>query len=98
MLGEGGLQPSDVSLSKSDRAARAAAGARVGEADEPLPLRGLEQLDLRREPLVPGALRDGQLLHEIRRSPRCRRPRRHAEEANGGVVTRSCRLTDESAN
>src|SRR5262249_45232111 len=51
--GGGGFQPSDVSLSGGDRPARPAAGTGVREADEPLPFRGLEQLDLRREPLGP---------------------------------------------
>src|SRR5437667_120384 len=73
------------------RPARAAARPGIGEADEPLAFRRLEQLHLRREPLGPRLLRDGQLLHEIRRSPRCRRPC-HDEEASGEGVTGSSRL------
>ncbi len=92
MLGEGGFQPSDVSFPEGDGPARAAARPGIGKAHEPFPLRRFEQLDLRREPLGPRLLRDGQLLHEIRRSPRCRRPHRHAEDASPQPVTRSCRL------
>ena len=55
---------------RGHRPARPAARTRVGEADEPLPLRGLEQLDLRREPLRPRSLRDGQLFHRsLRKAP-----------------------------
>ena len=96
MLGEGGFQPSNISLSEGHRPARAATGAGVGEADQPLALRRLQQLHLRGEPLAPRPLRDGQLLHEIRRSPRCRRPRRHAEHARREGVPCPCRLPGET--
>ena len=87
MLVQEGSHPCNVPLAERDRSAARNAVRRVGEADEPLALRRLEQLHDRLEPLVARLLRDGQLFYEIRRSPRCRRLGRHEDDAMPGGVT-----------
>ncbi len=97
MLRKGGSQPRDVPRPERHGATPDGAAGRVGDADEPLPLRGLEQLHLRREP--PGArlLAERQLLDEMCRSPRCRRPLRHDNDASRETVTGLCRLSSGRA-
>ena len=76
MLGQRGPQPLEVAQPQRHRPAPRRAVGRVREADEPLALLRLEQLDDRREPLVACALLQRQLLDRVRRTPRRRdRPR-----------------------
>ena len=60
----------DVTRAQRDRAAPSGSVGRVGEADEALALRPLEQLDDRREPLVAGALRNASPLRRGSPGPR----------------------------
>ena len=78
---------------------------RVGETDQALAARGLEELHDDGEPLVADSLRHDGLLDERGRAPRGRgarrlrrtlRPGRHAHEARTEPVTRGTRLRAES--
>src|SRR5205823_3769365 len=95
MLGQEGSQPCNVSLTERDRSTPRRAVGRVRKADEPLAARGLQQLHDRREALVARLLADGQLLDEIRRSPRCRRLC-HDDDGTWEGGTSVCRLPAES--
>jgi phosphoribosylformylglycinamidine synthase I len=86
--GERAAQALEVAHAQGHGPAPRASAGRVGEANKPLALRSFEQLHDRGETLFPGALRECQLVDELRRSPGCRRLVRHGEHATPVGVTR----------
>ena len=83
MLGERRPQALEISPAKRDWAATGAPSRRVREPDERLALLSFEELDKRREPLLPRALRKRELLDQLRLPPRCRRLSFHAVNVAG---------------
>src|SRR5439155_21381935 len=103
VFGECRAQPLEVAQPQGDRPSPRNAAGGIGEADEPLPLVGLEQLDDRGESLLAGALRQGELFQRLRGAPRRGaglRPSscacRHGRQRSGARVTRGSPLCAET--
>src|SRR4051812_9453408 len=95
MLAEFVLELREVGRPQRHRPAPRDTVRRVREPHEPLALRRLEQLYLRREPLLARALREGQLFHDLRRTPWCRRLC-HGDDRTQEGITHLSRLRAES--
>jgi hypothetical protein len=80
VLGQRRTQSFEIAAAERHRAAPRRTTGRVGEAQQPLAALVLEQLHDRREALLARPLRDAQLLDQGRRSPGCRRLRRHERQ------------------
>ena len=87
MLRERRAKPLEILHPQRHRSASRDAVGRIGEADEPLPLAGLEQLDERGEALVARLLRQLQLLEQRRGAP----GRRGLDSLRVGSLRSSCR-------